>query len=52
LVALAAGRDGLGAEVRAERIDCDGGVDVLVGVDADDDLGGRGFAHAGNLQAG
>jgi hypothetical protein len=39
-VAFAADRDGGRAQARAERVDGDGGMDVLVGVDADDDVGG------------
>src|SRR3954453_10089977 len=47
LVAPLADRDGRRAEAGTERVDRDGGVHVLVGVDADDDVGARGLVHGG-----
>src|SRR4051812_38223 len=47
LVAPLADRDGRRAETGTERVDRDGGVHVLVGVDADDDVGARGLVHGG-----
>src|SRR3954462_7253095 len=46
-VAPLADRDGRRAETGTERVDRDGGVHVLVGVDADDDVGARGLVHGG-----
>lgn len=45
LISLAAGRDGRAGQVDAERADSGNGVNVFVGVDADDDVGWFGVAH-------
>jgi hypothetical protein len=46
-VTVGADQDGRGAQAGAARVDRHGGVDVFVGVDADDDLVRWGLAHGG-----